>query len=154
REGQESEPGYYEELVTDPRFDLSGPRRVTGDPSNLMGTDSPKVMADIFDTFDRSGLRRVAAGELDEQPAISAHKGTLRRVFPESFNENTPSFWHQDGAFLGDVRALNVWLALSRCGDVAPGLDLVPQRIDHIVPTGTEGAVFDWSVSRTVVEEE
>ena len=34
--------------------------------------------------------------------------------------------WHQDGAFMGDVRALNVWLSLSHCGDEAPGLDLVP----------------------------
>ena len=36
--------------------------------------------------------------------------------------------WHQDGAFMGDVRALNLWLSLSRCGDEAPGLDIVPRR--------------------------
>ena len=51
------------------------------------------------------------------------------------------------------MRALNVWLSLSRCGDVAPGLDIVPRRLEEIVPTGTEGAVFDWSVSRAVTEE-
>ena len=54
---------------------------------------------------------------------------------------------------MGDVRALNVWLSLSRCGDEAPGMDIVPRRLDHIVPTGTEGAVFDWSVSPQVAEE-
>ena len=54
---------------------------------------------------------------------------------------------------MGDVRALNVWLSLSRCGDEAPGMDVVPRRLDHIVPTGTEGAMFEWSVSEQVAEE-
>jgi hypothetical protein len=79
------------------------------------------------------------------------NKSTLRRVTPDVGKGF--SLWHQDGAFLGDVRALNVWLSLSRCGDVAPGLDIVPRRIDHVLPTGTEGAIFDWSVSQAVVEE-
>ena len=34
---------------------------------------------------------------------------------------------------MGDVKALNLWLSLSRCGDVAPGLDIVPRRVDHVV---------------------
>jgi len=46
-----------------------------------------------------------------------------------------------------------VWVALSRCGDVAPGMDLVPRRLDGIAPAGTEGAVFEWSVSQAVAEE-
>ena len=54
---------------------------------------------------------------------------------------------------MGDVRALNIWLSLSHCGDDAPGLDLVPRRLDHIVPTGTEGAIFDWSVAPAMAEE-
>ena len=46
--------------------------------------------------------------------------------------------WHQDGAFMGDVRALNLWLSLSRCGDESPGLDIVPRRLDDLVATTTE----------------
>ncbi len=34
---------------------------------------------------------------------------------------------------MGEVRSLNLWLALSRCGDVAPGLDIVPRRLDEFV---------------------
>ena len=34
---------------------------------------------------------------------------------------------------MGPVRALNLWLSLSRCGDEAPGLDLVPRRLDELV---------------------
>jgi hypothetical protein len=73
---------------------------------------------------------------------------------PDPAEGPRPSAWHQDGAFLGPVRALNVWLALSRCGDVAPGMDLVPRRLDHLAQAGTEGAVFDWSVSQAVAERE
>ena len=66
------------------------------------------------------------------------NKSVLRRVSPESGTD-----WHQDGAFLGKgIRTCNVWIALSRCGDVAPGLDIVARRYDEIVETGTEGAVF------------
>ena len=42
---------------------------------------------------------------------------------------------------------MNVWLSLSRCGDEAPGLDLVPHHLDHFVATGTEGTYLDTQVS-------
>jgi Phytanoyl-CoA dioxygenase (PhyH) len=78
-------------------------------------------------------------------------KCTLRRVSP---GPDAKAGWHQDGAFLGDnIRALNVWLCLSHCGRDAPGLDIVPRRLEEIVETGTEGAVFSWSVSNAVAEE-
>ncbi|MGH2591207.1 MAG: hypothetical protein ACRDGW_10485, partial [Actinomycetota bacterium] len=152
RSGESTGDPYYEDFVPDPRFDLGAPRMAMGDASNLWGPDSPRVMAELFDTFERTGLGRVATGYLGERPAVSMQKCTLRRVFPDKFTEESPSFWHQDGAFLGHVRALNMWLSLSRCGDVAPGLDIVPRRIDHIVPTGTKGAVFKWSVSQDTVD--
>ncbi len=53
-----------------------------------------------------------------------------------------PGAWHQDGSFMGDVRSLNLWLSLSRCGDVAPGLDLVPRRLSELVPTQTDEALL------------
>ena len=109
-------------------------------------------MVDLFDTFERTGLRDVIAGYLGERPAISVNKCTLRRVYPEDFPGEGISQWHQDGAFLGDVRALNVWLTLSRCGDTSPGLDILPKRLEEVVPTGTEGATYDWSISNDVVD--
>jgi hypothetical protein len=34
------------------------------------------------------------------------------------------SLWHQDGSFLGrDIRAVNVWTALTACGADAPSLE-------------------------------
>ena len=61
-------------------------------------------------------------------PLITVHKTTLRKADP-----SVAGAWHQDGKFMGDVRALNLWLSLSRCGDDAPGLDIVPRRLDHHV---------------------
>jgi hypothetical protein len=90
----------------------------------------------------------VVHGYLGERAAMSAQKTTLRKADP-----GVPGAWHQDGKFLGDVHALNLWLSLSRCGDEAPGLDIVPRRIDHIVAAGTEGMALDYLVSDETVKE-
>ena len=54
---------------------------------------------------------------------------------------------------MGDVRALNLWLSLSRCGDESPGLDIVPKRLEEIVATGTDEAMLSYQVSRAKAEE-
>lgn len=161
--GLAADPGYYEEFEPDPQFagKVAFGRAVlgSGGGGGLWAADCPLVMLEVLDTFERVGLRRLATDYLGERPAISVDKCVLRKVGPKIFEESArsggqkPSAWHQDGAFLGEVRALNVWLSLSRCGDEAPGLDIVPRRLDGIVPTGTEGAAFEWSVSRTVAEQ-
>jgi hypothetical protein len=151
--GEPDRSGYFEEFTPDPRYDLRWRRSaVTCRRDVIWVADSPRLAAELFDVFERAGLLRLVTGYLGEHPAFSVNKSTLRRV---TFNPNAlpVSFWHQDGAVLGEVRALNVWLSLSHCGDVAPGLNVIPTRIDHVLPTGTEGAVFDWSVSDAVAEE-
>jgi hypothetical protein len=115
---------------------------------SLWTADSPRMLFELTELIDETGIGALVEGFLGERPALSANKCTLRRV-PVDTNTN----WHQDGAFLGrHVRTLNLWLALSPCGTDAPGLDVVPQRFDEILTTGTEGALFDWSVSPDVVE--
>jgi hypothetical protein len=143
---------YYQRFKPAPKFDLGEERWwLENDAGGVWSADSPAAMFDMLEAFEHSGLQRLATEYLGERPAIAVNKSTLRRVEPEVGKGF--SLWHQDGAFLGDVPALNVWLSLSRCGDLAPGLDIVPRRIDHVLPTGTEGAIFDWSVSQAVVEE-
>ena len=115
----------------------------------LWTADSPRMLFELTELIDETGIGALVEGFLGERPALSANKCTLRRV-PVDTNTN----WHQDGAFLGrHVRTLNLWLALSSCGTDAPGLDVVPQRFDEILPTGTDGALFNWSVSPDVVEQ-
>jgi ectoine hydroxylase-related dioxygenase (phytanoyl-CoA dioxygenase family) len=48
---------------------------------------------------------------------------------------------------------VNLWIALTDCGVDAPTMDMVPKRLHEIVPTGTEGAAFNWSVSREIVNQ-
>lgn len=115
----------------------------------LWTADSPRMLFELMELVEDTGIAALIEAYFGERPALSANKCTLRRV-PVDTNTN----WHQDGAFLGrEVRSLNLWLALSPCGIDASGLDIVPQRFDEILPTGTEGALFDWSVSPAVVEE-
>ena len=103
-------------------------------------------MFDLLDTFDAVGLAEPIAAYLGERPVLSAKKCTLRRV-PLDITAD----WHQDGAFLGNgIRVVNVWIALTHCGDTAPGMDIIGGRINELVPTGTEGAWFDWSVGDAV----
>jgi hypothetical protein len=118
--------------------------------SGVMTSDSPRMLFDLLETFERAGLRDVISGYLGERPALSVNKGTLRRAKPDVGT----AWWHQDGAFLGsDIRAINVWLSLTPSGVDAPGMELVPKRLDGIVETGTKGADFDWSVGDEVVAE-
>jgi ectoine hydroxylase-related dioxygenase (phytanoyl-CoA dioxygenase family) len=115
----------------------------------VLAADSPRLLSRLFETYEEVGLRRIVADYLGERPVLSANKCTLRRV-PLTANTD----WHQDGAFLGrGIRALNIWIALSHCGVDSPGMDLLPRRLDHIVETGTGGAIFDWAVGRAVVAQ-
>jgi hypothetical protein len=147
QDGESVDDPYYEEFYPGPPFTLAE-REWVRDGGGVLAADCPKVMSDLIELFDRAGLRDVVNAYLGERAVMSMNKSTLRRARPEDGGT-----WHQDGAFMGDVRALNVWLSLSHCGDDAPGLDLVPRRLDEIVPTGTEGAIFEWSVSPAVAEE-
>ena len=139
---------YWDRFEPDPPYVLAD-RDWVSSTGSIWAADSPRLMFDMLDCFERASLRKVITDYLGERPAISVNKCTLRRV-----DASAGTAWHQDGAFMGeDVRALNVWVSLSHCGEDAPGLDLIPRRIDRIVPTGTEGALFDWSVSDAVAEE-
>jgi hypothetical protein len=146
-DGGDVEDPVYREFKPDPPYELIERQWVRAG-GGVLAADCPALMYDVVELFDRTGLSQVIASYLGERPAMSVNKSTLRKATPESGGA-----WHQDGAFMGDVKALNVWISLSHCGDTAPGLDIIPRRIDHIVPTGTEGAAFDWSVSEAVAEE-
>lgn len=139
---------YYEEFVPD---DASPPLDVDRHWIELGGgvlaADSPRLAGEMFGLMESAGLRDLITDYLGERPAVSIHKCTLRKAEP-----TVGGAWHQDGAFMGDVRSLNVWMSLSRCGDEAPGLDLVPRRLDELVPTGGEGTWIDDQVSPATAE--
>ena len=146
--GEAPAEGYYEEFV--PHVSAKGilGRDWIKDGGGVLAADSPTVAFEMHELFRSAGIESLVDGYLGEPSLISAHKTTLRKAAP-----TVPGAWHQDGSFMGQVRSLNLWLSLSRCGDVAPGLDLVPRRLDHLVARGTDEAMLDIQVSRAKVEE-
>jgi hypothetical protein len=146
--GDTAPDGYYEEFDPEPQFRRLMERPWIEQGGGVLAIDSPRVLLGTLEALDRVDFPAVVHGYLGERGAISAEKTTLRKADP-----GVPGAWHQDGKFLGDVHALNLWLSLSRCGDEAPGLDIVPRRIDHIVAAGTEGMALDYLVSDETVKE-
>ena len=125
--GRAPAAGYYEEFAPEAPFEVAV-RPWIKEGGGILAVDSPKLACRMLDLFEGAGLPRLVEGYLGEPPLLSVHKTTLRKA-----DSSVGGAWHQDGAFMGDARALNLWLSLSRCGDEAPGLDLVPRRLDKIV---------------------
>jgi hypothetical protein len=116
-----------------------------------LAADSPRGLFNLIDCLQRTGIIDAVTKYLGERPALSVRKTSLREI---PFTLNTELGWHQDGAFLGkNIRTMNLWIALTDCGVDAPSMFMIPKRLNHIVPTGTEGALFDWSVSQQMINE-
>ena len=156
--GDQVECGHFEHLEADPRYDLQD-RYWVESAGGLWTADSPFLAAEIYGLFGDLGLVDLARDYLGEQPILTVQKGTLRKVSPSNevidsiVSQGAGGGWHQDGKFLGSAKALNVWISLSRCGDLSPGMDLVPRRLPELVATGTEGAPLDWTVAEKVALE-
>lgn len=148
RKDSETAPaeGYYEEFIGNPPF--RGPARHWIEAGGgLLAADSPRLAFEMVEMFQAAGVPQLVAGYLGEAAPFSVHKTTFRRVEPSA-----QGAWHQDGSFMGEVHALNLWLSLSHCGDDAPGLDIVPRRLDQLVATGTEGTYVKDEVSQATAE--
>ena len=145
--GEAAAPGYYEPFHPDPPFQ-DPTREWIKEGGGVLAGDSPRLSFQMIDFFRAAGVPELVASYLGEPAAISLHKTTLRKAEP-----SVQGAWHQDGAFMGEVRSLNLWLSLSRCGDLAPGLDIVPRRLNDLVETGTEGTFLPNQVSQALAEE-
>jgi hypothetical protein len=147
-EGQPHDSAYYTEIDPDPRFGNELPRAWIKMGGGVLAVDSPMLFFEMRRLFADARLDELVSGYLGEPGLITGQKTTLRKATPD-----VPGAWHQDGKFMGQVRALNMWLSLSRCGDEAPGLDIVPKRFDDFLTTQTDEALLDYAASQRVVEE-
>lgn len=146
-EGESDPDGFYNEMEPESPFRIPE-RDWVEEGGGVLAADSPRMLFDMLDAFEQANMREVIGGYLGETPAVSAQKCTLRKALPE-----IAGGWHQDGRFMGESRSLNVWLSLSRCGDVAPSMDVVPKRLNELVPVGGEGAFLDFMNSQENVEK-
>lgn len=149
RLGGTDTPGkYYAEFRPEPPNEEVPVRDWVRMGGGVLAADSPRLAFQMLELFRAAGIPQVVEGYLGEPGMITLEKTTLRKADPD-----VAGAWHQDGKFLGPVRALNLWLSLSRCGDVAPGLDVVPRRLDDLVTAATDEALLDYQVSQARVEE-
>jgi hypothetical protein len=129
---------------------LAGARTFAHNSGGCLAADSPRAMFLICDAFERCGITAIAEDYLGEAPVLAASKFMLWKVPP-----GPEAGWHQDGRFLGegmDIASLNVWTALTDCGESAPGMDLVLDYLDHYI-LAAEDSAFDWAVSNSQVDE-
>ncbi|MEZ5180998.1 MAG: phytanoyl-CoA dioxygenase family protein [Acidimicrobiales bacterium] len=146
---EETEPWFVPFAPRSDRgYRWSGRRKWMRASGGVWTADSPRMLVTLIELLQTTGIAALAEAWLGERPAMSANKCNLRRT-----PVGNPGDWHQDGSFLGqDCTSLNFWLALSDCGEDAPTMDIVPRRLAEVAPTGTEGAMFDWSASPAVAE--
>jgi hypothetical protein len=147
--GGETSPWYVPFTPPTGRYRVGDRNKWVRASGAVWTVESPRMLFELCELLDDTGIGNLVSAHLGERPALSANKCTLRRV-----PVDTSTNWHQDGAFLGgDVRSVNLWLVLSDCGADSPGLEILPRRLDTVLPTGTEGAFFPWSVSPEIVRE-
>lgn len=150
------EPVRYQPFIPDERFGLTAQRGAqTRERLQQRGAvwlvDAPAAFDAYVQLLSRVGLRSIIHEYLGDDVEISVKKSVLRRLPPPA---PAPGDWHQDGAFMGEgLRTLNVWMSLSDCTDGVPGMDVIGTRMDGVVPTGSHGAMFDWSVGPEMVEQ-
>ncbi len=120
---------------------------------SVWSADSPRAAYQQIEFYKQIGLPQMLREYFNEDAVLSVKKWVLRRVKPNNGNK---AGWHQDGRFLGDgIRTVNMWVSLSDCGGDAdaPGMDIVAGPDKTIYETGTEGAVFDWTVGQGLVDK-
>jgi hypothetical protein len=146
--GRSSAEGYYEEFAPSSHYGAVVGRGWIEQGGGLLAADAPKLNFAMMEMFRSVRLPELVSEYLGEPALVSVHKTTLRQAEP-----TVPGAWHQDGFFMGEVRSLNLWLSLSRCGDEAPGLDIVPRRLEEYVATATEEAALDYTISQQKVDQ-
>jgi hypothetical protein len=145
-----SDSPWYARLGLPDDCDLAEARVWVEGANGVWAADSPRMLFELTELFGRCGVTEAIEGYFGERPMLSVGKSTLRRV-PSTIRM---ADWHQDGAFMGsDIRSVNLWLSLSDCGHDASGLEFLPRRLSEVLPSGTHGAIFDWSVGPGMVEE-
>ncbi len=128
--------------------ELGNTRSFHRESGSAMCVEAPSVAEALLLLYEAHGLKELVGAYLGEPPCLSVKKWVLRR----SKLPVAEAGWHQDGAFMGtNLNSINMWMPLNECGGEtgAPGMDVVPQRLNSLA--SAEGAQFDWSVSHSQV---
>jgi hypothetical protein len=102
--------------------------RSNRDRERIMLADSPSVHFDVCEALDACGVRDLLEAYFGDTPAMTVTKSAMHRM---SLRDNVLGF-HQDTAVFDNVArgAMNFWIALTACGVDAPGLEVLPMRLN------------------------
>lgn len=151
--GAAKSPWYYESPHfpgTHVSYTALTKKKQHGPTGSLMVVDSPRGAFQVLEQYRAMKLGSLLQEYFGEPAVIATRKWVFRLVQ----SGQMPGGWHQDGQFMGaGARALNMWVALTPCGDgtTAPGLALIPKRIHEIMEYGTGGANINWVVGPEVI---
>lgn len=127
-----------------------------GPTGSIRVADSPRGSFKVLEQYRAMQLQQLLSEYFGEAAVIATKKWVFRLIAPRrNVQQGVGGGWHQDGQFMGaGVQALNMWAALSPCGDgtAAPGIALIPKRIREILEFGTGGAKKRWVVGPQVIE--
>lgn len=137
-------PGNIVSIMPEKGPELGALRLFSAAANSALCVESPSITEMLLEFYEHHGVKEIVTQYLNEPPVLSVKKWVLRR----SELPMAEAGWHQDGAFMGtDINTLNMWIPLTECGGAtgAPGMDLIPQRMNKIA--SAEGATFGWAVS-------
>ncbi len=138
----------YSQMVLKKKFERTG---------SMVVIDSPRGTSTTLEFFRKYNLKSLVEDYFGEPGLIAARKWVFRLVEAKEVKRHwIGGGWHQDGQFMGEhVIALNLWAPLSACGDGtdAPGIAILPRRLDRVLEYGTHGATLDWTVGPELVTQ-
>ncbi|MEQ8840183.1 MAG: phytanoyl-CoA dioxygenase family protein [Acidimicrobiales bacterium] len=125
-------------------------RKSNADIGGVWLADSPRATERYLGALARAGVTGLLGEHFGEPPLISLQKSTMRSVEPAE----RLTTWHQDGAFMGEnVRAMNLWVALTDCGGDTggAGMEMIPRRVEEILDT--TGGIVPHAIPFETVDE-
>jgi hypothetical protein len=125
---------WFEPFTPDPRYAIDPLHlplsRMNRDSCRVLLVDSPPAMFEVLEALERVGMHRLLTAYLGERPVMTVSRSVLRRL-PQ---QPRALGWHQDASIFGrPAPSLNCWIAFNDCGDDAPGIEVVPRRVDHVL---------------------
>jgi hypothetical protein len=128
----------------DHRFGRILGRRAAG---AVNASDSPRTFFHLVEAFSEAGVPELLTEYLGGHPCVAIDKCTVRRVQTEA-----ATGWHQDSyRFPQGAPVCDVWVAFSECGGRAPGLEIIPRRVEEsaeLDPT----ADIPWVIANDVID--
>ena len=148
--GNAASSPWFEPFAPNPRYALDPFHlpltRMNRESYRVLLADSPPAMFDVLEAFAHAGLHRILGGYLGVRPVMTVSRSVLRRLpqKPRTLG------WHQDAAVFGrPAPSVNCWIALTDCGDDAPGLEVVPRRVSGVVDTPANRGLSRSNLSMT-----